>query len=87
VRLTARVSETLYARPVADLLATVTRCFSRGAVRFRRSEWVAVYPFWKTRKTTKGMKDVERGNADVSKMVDDEKSVDEEAGAVEVKGV
>jgi hypothetical protein len=33
------------------------------------------------------MKDVERGNADVSKMVDDEKSVDEEAGAVEVKGV
>lgn len=44
-------------------------------------------PAWKTKKATKGMKDVERGNVNVSKIMDDEKSGDEEAGTVEVKGV
>jgi len=44
-------------------------------------------PAWKTKRATKGMSEVERGNVDVSrKVVDDEKSGDEEAGTVEVKG-
>jgi phage head maturation protease len=43
-------------------------------------------PAWKTKKATKGMQEVERGNVSVGKMmVDDEKSGDEEAGTVEVK--
>ena len=32
------------------------------------------------------MSEVEKGNVDISKIVDDEKSGDEEAGTVEVKG-
>lgn len=43
-------------------------------------------PAWKTHKSTKGMAEVERGNV-LPKGVDDEKSDDENAGTVEVKGV
>jgi MFS family permease len=43
-------------------------------------------PAWKTKKATKGMQEVEKGNVNVGKMMmDDEKSGDEEAGTVEVK--
>lgn len=44
-------------------------------------------PAWKTKKGTKGMEQVEKGNVRAGKVVDDEKSGDEEAGTVEVKGV